>query len=59
MTKIQFNTNYKTIDQITNSNKLNRPVHIMSDGVYADNSDLETIGKILDRNIIKYKLKSI
>ena len=59
MTKIQFNTNYKTIDQITNSNKLNRPVHIMSDGVYVDDSDLETIGKILDRNIIKYKLKSI
>jgi len=59
MTKIQFNTNYKTIDQITNSNKLNRPVHIMSDGLYVDDSDLETVGKILDRNIIKYKLKSI
>jgi hypothetical protein len=57
MTKIQFNTNYKTIDQITNSNKLNRPVHIMSDGLYVDNSDLETVGKILDRNLIKYKLK--
>ena len=59
MTKIQFNTNYKTIDQITNSNELNRPVHIMSDGLYVDDSDLETVGKILDRNIIKYKLKSI
>ena len=59
MTKIQFNTNYKTIDQITNSNKLNRPVHIMSDGLYVDDSELETVGKILDRNIIKYKLKSI
>jgi len=59
MVKIQFNTNYKTINQITNSNKLNRPVHIMSDGLYVDNSDLETVGKILDRNIIKYKLKSI
>jgi hypothetical protein len=59
MTKIQFNTNYKTINQITNSNKLNRPVHIMSDGLYVDDSDLETVGKILDRNIIKYKLKSI
>ena len=57
MTKVQFNTNYKTIDQITNSNKLNRPVHIMSDGLYVDNSDLETVGKILDRNLIKYKLK--
>ena len=57
MTKIQFNTNYKTIDQITNSNKLNRPVHIMSDGLYIDDSDLETVGKILDRNLIKYKLK--
>jgi hypothetical protein len=59
MTKVQFNTNYKTINQITNSNKLNRPVHIMSDGLYVDDSDLETVGKILDRNIIKYKLKSI
>ena len=57
MTKIQFNTNYKTINQITNSNKLNRPVHIMSDGLYIDDSDLETVGKILDRNLIKYKLK--
>jgi hypothetical protein len=57
MTKIQFNTNYKTINQITNSNKLNRPIHIMSDGLYVDNSDLETVGKILDRNLIKYKLK--
>jgi hypothetical protein len=57
MTKIQFNTNYKTINQITNSNKLNRPVHIMSDGLYIDNSDIETVTKILDRELIKYKLK--
>ena len=57
MTKIQFNTNYKTINQITNSNKLNRPVHIMSDALYIDNSDIETVTKILDRELIKYKLK--
>ena len=59
MTKIQFNTNYKTIDQITNSNKLNRPVHIIYGGLYVDNSDIETVTKILDREIVKYKLKSI
>ena len=57
MTKIQFNTNYKTINQITNSNKLNRPVHIMSDGLYVEDSDIETVTKILDRNLIKYNLK--
>jgi len=57
MTKIQFNTNYKTINQITNSNKLNRPVHIMSDFLYIDNTDIETVTKILDRELIKYKLK--
>ena len=59
MTKILFNTVYKTINQITNSNKLNRPVHIIYGGLIADNSDVETITKILDREIIKYKLKSI
>jgi hypothetical protein len=59
MTKILFNTMYKTINQITNSNKLNRPVHIISGGLYVDNSDIETVTKILDREIVKYKLKSI
>jgi len=59
MTKILFNTVYKTINQITNSNKLNRPVHIIYGGLMADNSDVETITKILDREVIKYKLKSI
>ena len=59
MTKILFNTMYKTINQITNSNKLNRPVHIMSDGIYVDNSDIKTVTKILDREVVKYKLKSI
>jgi hypothetical protein len=59
MTKILFNTVYKTINQITNSNKLNRPVHIIYGGLMADNSDIETITKILDREVIKYKLKSI
>ena len=59
MTKILFNTVYKTINQITNSNKLNRPVHIIYGGLIADNSDIETITKILDREVIKYKLKSI
>ena len=59
MTKILFNTVYKTINQITNSNKLNRPVHIIYSGLMADNSDIETITKILDREVIKYKLKSI
>ena len=65
MTKILFNTVYKTINQITNSNKLNRPVHIIYGGLMADNSDIETITKILieilktDLKIIKYKLKSI
>jgi hypothetical protein len=47
MTKILFNTVYKTINQITNSNKLNRPVHIIYGGLMADNSDIETITKIL------------
>ena len=59
MTKILFNTVYKTINQITNSNKLNRPVRITYGGLIADNSDIETITKILDREIIKYKLKPI
>ncbi|GEM_PF-3590874 len=59
MTKILFNTMYKTINEITNSNKLNRPVHIIHGGLYVDNSDIETVTKILDREIVKYKLKSI
>ena len=59
MTKILFNTVYRTINTITNSNKLNRPVHIIYGGLMADNSDIETITKILDREVIKYKLKSI
>ena len=59
MTKIKFNTNYKTIQLITNSNKLNRPVHIMSDGLYTDDSDIETVTKILDRQELKYKLTTV
>ena len=59
MTKIKFNTNYRTIEMITNSNKLNRPVHLMSDGLYADNSDIETVTKILDRQGLKYKLEEV
>ena len=59
MTKILFNTVYRTINTITNSNKLNRPVHIIYGGLMADSSDIETITKILDREVIKYKLKSI
>ena len=57
MTKILFNTVYNTINQITNSNKLNRPVHIIYGGLMADNSDIETITKILDRSELKYKLE--
>ena len=57
MTKILFNTVYKTINQITNSNKLNRPVHIIYGGLMADNRDIETITKILDRSELKYKLE--
>ncbi len=57
MTKILFNTVYKTINQITNSNKLNRPVHIIYGGLMADNSDIETITKILDRSELKYRLE--
>lgn len=59
MTKILFNTKYKTINEITDSNKLHRPIHIMSDGIYVDNSDIDTVTKILDREVVKYKLKSI
>ena len=59
MTKILFNTMYKTINEITNSNKLNRPVHIIYGGLSVDNSDIETVTKILDREVVKYKLKSI
>ena len=57
MTKILFNTVYKTINQITNSKKLNRPVHIIYGGLMADNSDIETITKILDRQELKYRLE--
>ena len=57
MTTILFNTVYKTINQITNSNKLNRPVHIIYGGLMADNSDIETITKILDRSELKYRLE--
>jgi hypothetical protein len=57
MTKILFNTVYRTINTITNSNKLNRPVHIIYGGLMADNSDIETITKILDRSELKYRLE--
>ena len=57
MTKILFNTVYKTINQITNSNKLNRPVHIIHGGLMIDNSDIETVTKILDRQGLKYRLE--
>ena len=57
MTKILFNTMYKTINQITNSNKLSRPVHIIYGGLMADNSDIETVTKILDRQGLKYRLE--
>jgi hypothetical protein len=59
MTKILFNTMYKTINEITNSNKLNRPVHIVYGGLYVDNSDIETVTKILDREVVKYKLEEV
>ena len=57
MTKILFNTMYKTINEITNSNKLNRPVHITYGGLMIDNSDIETVTKILDRQELKYRLE--
>jgi hypothetical protein len=59
MTKIKFNIKYRTIEMITNSNKLNRPVHLTSDGLYIDNSDIETVTKILDRQELKYELEEV
>jgi len=57
MIRLKFNRNFKTIELIMNSGKTRMPVHIMYGGLLVDDSDIETVGKILDRNLIKYKLK--
>ena len=53
---IKFNKNFKTINLITNSNKLTTPIKIISSGIIINKVDLEFIDKIFINNLVKYKI---
>jgi hypothetical protein len=58
MIKLQFNQNFKkSIYQLLiNSNKLNFTIRTSKNILYIDKSDLEFVDKVLNRNLLKYKL---
>ena len=56
---LKFSKNHKTISKITNSNRLNHPIHILSRGILLDASDTETVCKMLDSDAIRYRLTAI
>jgi hypothetical protein len=58
MIKLQFNQNFKkSIYQLLiNSNKLKYTIRTSKNILYIDKSDLEFVDKVLNRNLLKYKL---
>ena len=58
MIKLQFNQNFKkSIYQLLiNSNKLKFTIRTSKNILYINKVDLEYIDKVLERNLLKYKL---
>jgi hypothetical protein len=58
MIKLQFNQNFKkSIYQLLiNSNKLKFTIRTSKNILYINKVDLEYIDKVLDRNLLKYKI---
>jgi hypothetical protein len=58
MIKIQFNQNFKkSIYQLLiNSNKLKYTIRTSKNILYINSEDLEFVDKVLNRNLLKYKL---
>ena len=58
MLKLKFNQNFKkSIYQLLiNSNKLKFTIRTSKNILYINPKDLEYIGNVLDRNLLKYKL---
>ena len=58
MLKLKFNQNFKkSIYQLLiNSNKLKFTIRTYKNILYINPKDLEYIGNVLDRNLLKYKL---
>jgi hypothetical protein len=58
MIKLQFNQNFKkSIYQLLiNSNKLKFTIRTSKNILYINSKDLEFVDKVLDRNLLKYKI---
>ena len=58
MLKLKFNQNFKKSIYLLliNSNKLKFTIQTSKDILYINEVDLEYIDKVLERNLIKYKL---
>ena len=50
---MKFNTNYKTISKIANSNRLERPAIITKTGLIVYAQDIEAIETMLASDVIK------
>lgn len=58
MLKLKFNQNFKKSIYLLliNSNKLKFTIRTSKNILYINPKDLEYIGNVLDRNLLKYKL---
>ena len=55
MLKLKFNTNFKTINTIVNSNKLAFSAIITKSGLIINSEDLEVVESILESQFLKLK----
>jgi hypothetical protein len=55
MLKLKFNTNFKTIANIANSNRLAKTAIITKTGLIIHSQDLEVIENILESQFLKLK----
>jgi len=59
MIKIKFNTNFRTINSIVNSNKLKFPIRIIERGIIINPEDLEYIERVIELNCLRVQEVSI
>jgi hypothetical protein len=55
MLKLKFNTNFKTINTIVNSNRLAFSAIITKSGLIINSEDLEVVESILESQFLKLK----
>ena len=55
MLKIKFNTNYKTVNKIANSNRLAKTAIITKSGLIIHKQDLEVVELMLKADCLKIK----